>query len=338
MLYFTLSRRLPNGSTFGEIEARNHSDPPPRRIPVLDDSGADAREMDRICARAMAPTAAERYPSAAALADDLEAWARSEPIHWTRPSTARRVRLWMRRRPVIAVLAVLLLVATGVGSGGVWFWSSRAATSSAKLNAAKQQASGVADGLKDLYNGLNAHRKALDSRDVLLQLLILDAMNGESISGLLTGKPMGRPARIDAMRRWLSEAKAHGRAGDIEVLLYEEALGLWLLDSGQAAASEQVLRDLLPRMEASISSLADPFVRETRLLHAAAAVQMGATGESLADARRVLLDAPAFLRSDKHADPVVDQIRRACGKAGIPCDQGPAEPRPGATTGPDTGH
>src|SRR5205085_10390760 len=64
-----------------------------------------------------------RYPSAEALADDLDRWLRGEPIRARPVSRRERVLKWARRRPHLAALAALLVLALLAGFAGVcWQW------------------------------------------------------------------------------------------------------------------------------------------------------------------------------------------------------------------------
>lgn len=116
LLVWILTDQLPNGATYDAI-ARHLSDTDPAPIathPAL--AGAD-RDLAAIVARALAPHPADRYPAAASLADDLDAWADRLPIRWTRPSPLRIARLWVRRRPLRT--AAIAALACTVGLAGV---------------------------------------------------------------------------------------------------------------------------------------------------------------------------------------------------------------------------
>jgi serine/threonine-protein kinase len=73
-------------------------------------------DLDAICLKCLEKEPARRYPTAAALADDLERALRGEPI-FAQPSTAtQRVRKWVRRHParsgLIATAALAVVVIT----------------------------------------------------------------------------------------------------------------------------------------------------------------------------------------------------------------------------------
>jgi WD40 repeat protein/serine/threonine protein kinase len=85
-----------------------HDDPvPPKRLHPL-----VPRDLETICLKCLSKSAAKRYASAAALADDLRRFLNGEPIK-ARPLSAwgRGVK-WARRHPALAVLLATTVVAT----------------------------------------------------------------------------------------------------------------------------------------------------------------------------------------------------------------------------------
>lgn len=95
MLYWLLTCRLPSGDTFDQI-AEHHDE---RRIapmePLARRQGVD-RDLIGVIQRGLDPDPGARHDSAGALADDLEAWLRREPIRWMRPGPGRI--LWLLDR------------------------------------------------------------------------------------------------------------------------------------------------------------------------------------------------------------------------------------------------
>jgi len=71
---------------------------PPRRL-----RQAVSRELETVTLKAMAKEPAERYPSAEALAEDLEAVLAHRPIRARPPGPLARAGKWLRRRPAAAV-------------------------------------------------------------------------------------------------------------------------------------------------------------------------------------------------------------------------------------------
>jgi WD40 repeat protein len=86
---------------------------PPRRL----QAGVPA-ELDVICLKCLEKEQSRRYPSAAALAEDLAAFREGRPIR-ARPVTAwGRARKWVRRRPGVAGLVALVVAVLAAGLAG----------------------------------------------------------------------------------------------------------------------------------------------------------------------------------------------------------------------------
>ncbi len=80
------------------------------------------RGLELICLRCLAKSPSERYESAAALADDLEHFARGEALEVRPPRIGQRLWRWTRRQPALALrlgaLAVFYVVETVNYLGG----------------------------------------------------------------------------------------------------------------------------------------------------------------------------------------------------------------------------
>jgi hypothetical protein len=85
-------------------------------------------DLSAICAKAMASAPEERYQSAAALAEDLERWARGLPVV-ARPQTAayRTWKFLRRNRAPLALTAALAVILAGAAGYGYWQQRQRAA-------------------------------------------------------------------------------------------------------------------------------------------------------------------------------------------------------------------
>jgi serine/threonine-protein kinase len=78
--------------------------PPPRQV-----KAGVPRPLDAICRKALALKPADRYPSAMALATDVEHWLAGEPVAAYRDPISVRLGRWRRRhRTAVAAVAVLL--------------------------------------------------------------------------------------------------------------------------------------------------------------------------------------------------------------------------------------
>jgi tetratricopeptide (TPR) repeat protein len=96
---------------------------PPRRL-----NKAIPSELETIVLKALEKNPAERYGTAAELADDLRHWLEDRPIHARRPSLRQAAAKWARRHrsAVWAAAVVLLVVAVLAGGNGVWWLQKRA--------------------------------------------------------------------------------------------------------------------------------------------------------------------------------------------------------------------
>jgi eukaryotic-like serine/threonine-protein kinase len=90
------------------------------------------RDLETVCLKCLEKAPSRRYPSAEALADDLERWLRGEPILARPPGPWGRVVRWAQPRPALAATLTalaafyanhLLMIALGVkGEGGSFHW------------------------------------------------------------------------------------------------------------------------------------------------------------------------------------------------------------------------
>ena len=121
ILYHVLTGRPPfRGETIAEtLQSVLEQEPPaPRSL----DASLPA-DLETICLRCLAKEPARRYTSAAALADDLDRWLEGKPIQARRVSLAERAWMWAKRKPAIAALSALSVLALLGGAVGVtWEW------------------------------------------------------------------------------------------------------------------------------------------------------------------------------------------------------------------------
>jgi len=101
------------GTTYETIRLVLETEP---RSPRLWNPKVDV-DLATICLKCLEKDPQRRYPSALALAEDLERWLRHEPIRARRAGVFTRGRKWIRRNPTTTVLAgslAALLIAVGV--------------------------------------------------------------------------------------------------------------------------------------------------------------------------------------------------------------------------------
>src|SRR5215471_17764338 len=115
VLYQLLTKHPPfaGGTTYETIKLLLETEP---RQPRLWNRKVD-RDLSTICLKCLEKDPQGRYPSALALAEDLERWLKYQPIQARSTGVLTRGRKWMQRNlttTAIAVLSVALVLALGV--------------------------------------------------------------------------------------------------------------------------------------------------------------------------------------------------------------------------------
>src|SRR5438046_6904251 len=102
------------GTTFETVRLVLDTDPRQPRLwnPKID------RDLSTICLKCLEKDPKRRYPSALALAEDLERWLKHEPILARRIGILTRGKKWIRRNPTSALLAASL-VALAAAAGWI---------------------------------------------------------------------------------------------------------------------------------------------------------------------------------------------------------------------------
>jgi WD40 repeat protein/tRNA A-37 threonylcarbamoyl transferase component Bud32 len=119
ILYELLAGRAPfrGSDVLQTLEQVRSAEPvPPRRLqPAL------PRDLETICLKCLHKDPAKRYASAAALADDLQRFLDGQPIQARPLGRLERLRRWVRRRPLLASLAAIVVLALAGAAVGI-FW------------------------------------------------------------------------------------------------------------------------------------------------------------------------------------------------------------------------
>jgi eukaryotic-like serine/threonine-protein kinase len=129
ILYQLLTGRPPfQGETIQDVlqQVQNVEPVSPRRLRP----GIPA-DLETICLKCLQKEPAKRYRTAADLAADLHAFLAGEPIKARPVGAIERVWLWCRRRPVLAAMALALVLVAWFGLTGI-FWQWRRAEANAK--------------------------------------------------------------------------------------------------------------------------------------------------------------------------------------------------------------
>jgi TolB-like protein/Tfp pilus assembly protein PilF/predicted Ser/Thr protein kinase len=106
------------GTTYETIKLLLETEPRPPRLwnPKVD------RDLSTICLKCLEKDPQRRYPSALALAEDLERWLRHEPIQARRTGVIGRGKKWLQRNPTVAAMVALSLAL--IAAVGVIVWKS----------------------------------------------------------------------------------------------------------------------------------------------------------------------------------------------------------------------
>ena len=271
ILYWLLTGLMPNGQSAQEAIERltNTPDRAAALRPRIHRPGLP-RELDLVCARALAHAPAARHGSAQALRDDLAAVLAHTPIQWQRPGPGRRAALQLRRHPraalAVASAAAILFTAT---------WATANARSRAALRTASTQAALEHQLLEARLQGemtqsvLDERQRSIDSMRSQLStwlnvfsgrehsepgvyVAFLEALDKTDIvdTSMIFGKTL--PARVEVAQTVLAAAHERGDAGTLEIALWHDLLGRWLLRTDQPAQAAAHLRQaqasLAPRL------------------------------------------------------------------------------------------
>src|SRR5258706_8898229 len=118
VLYQLLTGHPPfaGGATYETIRLLLDTEPRQPRLlnPKID------RDLSTICLRCLEKDPQRRYPSALALAEDLERWLKHEPILARHTGIFIRGRKWVQRNPTSALLAASLIALAAAAGWIIW--------------------------------------------------------------------------------------------------------------------------------------------------------------------------------------------------------------------------
>jgi serine/threonine-protein kinase len=115
-LFEVLTGRPPFLGTAADVLVQAQTSVPPRLRDLVPELPKDLEAVVEIC---LAQDPARRYPSAAALRDDLLRILDGEPVKARRVSRLERLALWVRRNRLVSALAGLVCLSL-LGTGVVW--------------------------------------------------------------------------------------------------------------------------------------------------------------------------------------------------------------------------
>ena len=307
------------------------------------------RELEVICQKCLQKAPADRYPSADALAEDLRRLRAGEPILAQPASTARLARLWCRRNPLPAMLAITLLASTLAGSVAIgWAWR--------RATLERTEKSLIADYLADRVLAESSTEVNPQGANFTVREL-LDRV-GSRVGGDFQGHPeveasvretigksylsLGEYAKAEPHLRAAMELDVKTRGPDNRAALrVANLLAVLLEQSGRPGPAEDLFRSNLAACRRRLGP-DDPATLEASARLGALLRATGRAGEAepmirtaLGARRRVLpTDHPDTLRSvrdlcllevDRHrledASSLADEYER-----GIRCARGPKHP------------
>ena len=118
VLYHLLTGHPPfaGGTTYDTIRLLLETEP---RQPQLWNPKID-RDLTTICLKCLEKNPQRRYPSALALAEDLERWLKHQPIRARRTGVFGRGKKWVHRNPTMALLVLSLVSLAAAIGWSVW--------------------------------------------------------------------------------------------------------------------------------------------------------------------------------------------------------------------------
>jgi serine/threonine-protein kinase len=227
VLYEALTGALPfRGNPPSVLRQVLEEEPrPPRRL-----NRAVPRDLETVCLKAMAKRPMDRYPTAAALADDLRRFLQGVPVRARPIGPIGRLRRWCGRNPVPAGLGALLAVALlGVG----WQWR----RAEAHLADARRETLRADANFHKAHQALDdfAEIARADTSAGLLPADVLVVRQAEMIrkyyQAFLEERGDDPTLRVQVARAWLLTAQAHHSRGTKDRVperdAYRRAVALW---------------------------------------------------------------------------------------------------------------
>ena len=179
-----------------------HADPPAPRVHVAD----VPRDLELIALKCLEKNPADRYPSAAALADDLTRFLAGKPVSVRSAGLGERFVKWVKRNPVVAGFSTALALVALVGFVLVTLATLDArdrardlARSNSSLNSALVDLTEARDGLSGALGDAKAARDNAEARGYLSDVALAHQLwKANDLAGMRTVLERCPPAR----RKW----------------------------------------------------------------------------------------------------------------------------------------
>jgi serine/threonine protein kinase/tetratricopeptide (TPR) repeat protein len=232
-------------------------------------------DLETIVLSAMSKTRDERYPTARALADDLERFLVGKPTLARRPTLADRAAKWARRhRPLVLVGACALAMMSAISSVAVVLLAREQARTSEALVQAEESAKAARESFARAERHFLQAREAVDQFGMRLAERLLDIPGAE---------PVRRDVLLDTLKYY---RKFLNDAGDDPKLRHELALahfksgviGAKLGATGDAIKEYRAAQKLFGDLVANDVSSADA-VSQLALAHNNLALLLAGAGK-----------------------------------------------------------
>ncbi|MBL8874401.1 MAG: serine/threonine protein kinase [Phycisphaerae bacterium] len=256
LLYWMLTGACPNGATkqgAAQFLSRASAE---REAEIAKGLAGVDEDLAAICGRALAFDPDDRYASADRLAMDLELWLAHEPLRWTKPSIRRRYRLAALRSPVSVAVAgggivgaVLLILVAGYFVGNARVREERAQVEALSNKNSEQQLriQSMSTMTALMSNYLRNVSDDSAGANWVHVLTFIESMLGARSSHDPTNSQQMWESRVRVAKEAIAESRKRGRADDIEPLMMESSLCLWLLRAGNGEEALEHLDSIEPR-------------------------------------------------------------------------------------------
>ncbi len=279
LLFYLLTGRAPNGEAVDEVYQNLGACAAERSTQRILELGPDTHDaLGAICRRALASRPDERYPSADALASDLEAWLDHRPLEWTTTSGVRRAAMAYQRHPIagtaaammaVGVIVALVVVAKIAGDRGLAINVAEQQVVEAEKREAvhkqyvSQREAQVQAVVRTAYEALSQTRP---DTDYLRVTALIESLLGPIFAADNADAPSWREGRIE-------RAQAHvAKSPDtLEGLLWQTCLAFWLTADGRGADAAETVSAAHDRWAALLAP-GDPWLGHMALLSACAEV------------------------------------------------------------------
>ena len=202
MLYEALTSARPFTGTVQEIMARaQNAEPiPPRKI-----ISKVPRDLELICLKCLSKVPHERYPMAKELADDLDRFARNEPISVRPAGPIERAVKWVRRNKIVsgAIATVFVALATGAGVSLGFGLEARdqAAVARKRTKEAEEATEREAKQKQAVIDARNETKRKSDEQKLTLAKALLGPITAKNRKGPLPASEVEALWQITKLRR-----------------------------------------------------------------------------------------------------------------------------------------